>query len=317
MVFLHRISDNKFSQTADRVSTMIKDLCGDAAMSHLTLCTTMWDNVLEEEANKRFDELIETGAWKEMREKGASTAMISNIRPEAKLHAEEIVTMLIKNVQPIEVTIQNEIVAQKLKVAQTKAGKGLDKHLREEQSIAERELEEMENRLREESQLNAAKAQEEIHAREAEVLRLKMQAEEQARSQELQVAQLKRKQEKAKRETRELRDRIRSESEADAAILREQLVASEKELALLKQQVDELEGDKKVKAKEFKQKRKNAEQAKKETQKNAQREATTQAAKMKEELSIQRREIDDAKRQVDTLAGKPQRSGLLKLLGLS
>jgi len=47
VLFLHRISDNKFTQTAGRVSEMLKRLCGDAAMNQLTLCTTMWDKVDE------------------------------------------------------------------------------------------------------------------------------------------------------------------------------------------------------------------------------------------------------------------------------
>ena len=122
VLYLHRITDNRFTQTADRVSSMLRNLCGDAAMSHVMLCTTMWDSVPEERANERFDELIGTGAWKEMIERGASTARISNTSANAKADAEEIVAQLIKNVQPIEMAIQDEMVNQGKTALQTGAG---------------------------------------------------------------------------------------------------------------------------------------------------------------------------------------------------
>jgi len=125
VLFLHRINDNKFSQTANRVSNMLKSLCGDGAMNQLMLCTTMWDRVPEAEGVNRFDELCETGAWKQMILGGASTATISNTGSNAKAEAEEIVTRLIKNAQPVQVAIQDEMANQKLGVGETKAGKYL------------------------------------------------------------------------------------------------------------------------------------------------------------------------------------------------
>jgi len=125
VLFLHRINDNRFSQTADRVSIMLKNLCGDAAMSHLMLCTTMWDRVPEEEGYEHFDELCETGAWKEMISKGAGTAIISSMNSNAKAEAEKIVSQLIKNAAPVQVAIQDEIVRQGKKPAETSAGQVL------------------------------------------------------------------------------------------------------------------------------------------------------------------------------------------------
>jgi len=295
---------------------MLKNLCGDAAMNHLMLCTTMWDRVPEDEGYERFDELCETGAWKEMISKGAGTAMISSMSPHARAEAEKVVNQLIKNADPVEVAIQDEMVNQKLKVAETGAGKVLDEHLREMQAEGERELKELRDRLREENEINAAKAQAEIRAKEEEVAKLKAQAEEQARERQAQAEQLKREQDKLKREMKELREQARSSGDVSAVKAQEELLARERAALQLKQQADELNGNQKIKAKQFKQERKTAEQAKKQAQKKAKREAAAQAAKAKVETLAQQREINDVKKQVAALAGKPQRSGLLaKLFG--
>ena len=303
MLFLHRISDNKFSQTANRVSNMLKNLCGNAAMNQLMLCTTMWDRVPEEEGYKRFDELCETGAWKEMILGGASMATFSNAGSNAKADAEEIVTRLIKNAQPVELDIQDEMGNKKLKVVQTAAGQILNEHLQGVQAEARRELEDVQTRLQEERKSYAARAQDAIRARESEVARLKEQENELARQQQVQAQQLKREQEKMKR--------MSKGGEVNAAKAQER----ERELARLKQQAEELTRQKNH-AKQLKEQRMSAVQAKKEAQKKAKREAAMQAAKAKEELLAQQREIDDAKKQVDTLAGKSQRGGILKLFGL-
>jgi len=294
---------------------MLKNLCGDATMNHLMLCTTMWDRVPEEEGYGLFDELCESEAWKEMISKGAGIAMISSMNSNARAEAEKVVSQLIKNADPVEVAIQDEMVNQKLKVAETGAGKVLDEHLREMQAEGERELKELRDRLREENEINAAKAQAEIRAKEEEVEKLKAQAEEQARERQAQAEQLKREQDKLKREMKELREQVRKEGDVSAVKAQEELLARERAALQLKQ--DELNGDQKIKAKQFKQQRKTAEQAKKQAQKKAKREAAAQAAKAKVETLAQQREINDVKKQVAALAGKPQRSGFRKLLGLS
>jgi len=308
VLFLHRISDNKFSQTADRVSTMLKNLCGEGAMNQVMLCTTMWDMVSWDDGYARFAQLCEIGAWKEMIESGASTAMISNIKANAKAEAEKIVTRLIDNVRPVEVTIQEEMVRKRLKVVETRAGRVLDEHLREMQAEAERELKEMRDKLQHENETNAARAQEAIRAQELAVERLKAQAEEQTRQRQAEVVQLKREQEKLKREMKEMKDQMRKEGDVSAA-KEEELRARGKVFEQLKQQADELLGKGKLDATQLKEERKKAEQAKNETKKKAKKEAAARAAKAKEEASEQLREIKEAKQQVDTLAaGKPQRA---------
>ena len=147
MLFLHRITDNKFSPTASRIATMLKTICGDFAMSHFMLCTTMWDKVSPDEGEKRFEELRETGVWREMIAKGASTVTMASTTPSAKADAERIIGELIKNVQPVGLAIQDEMTAQGKTLAQTGAGRFLTEYLREAQEEAEHELQEEEDSM--------------------------------------------------------------------------------------------------------------------------------------------------------------------------
>jgi len=200
---------------------MLKCLCGDAAMSHLMLCTTMWDKVSDEEGDSRLSELRETGAWKEMISKGASTAMISNLDSNAKADAQQIVSQLIKNAQPIEIAIQDEMVNRKLKVAETGAGKLLNDHLQEMQAEAERSLNQVGIKLREKWAGTAG-----------------VQEDKQSHGQQAYAEPLRQEREKPKRLTKERRESIH-ESRCAAAESQEASRAYETEAASLKQQAEE------------------------------------------------------------------------------
>jgi len=122
VLFMHPINNNKFSHTADRISNILDSLYDCNAMNQLTLCTTMWDTVPEDEGYDRLDDLCETDAWNKMISTGAGTAMIYSISPNAQAEAERIVGELIKNVQPVELAIQDETLNQVKTEAQTAAG---------------------------------------------------------------------------------------------------------------------------------------------------------------------------------------------------
>ena len=235
VLFLHRISDNKFNQTANRISNMLKHLCGDDAMNHLTLCTTMWDKVDEDEGYERLEELCETGAWMEMISSGAGTARISNINPNAKDDAEKIVNELIRNSRPVKLAIQDEMVNQGKTVAQTGAGQVLSKHLREARAEAERTIREMRESMRQENEVNAAKAQESIRVLTRAVEELKRQADAMAHAHF--DAQLQLQREKAEREMKDLRENFQKESaRTQEAMLKQQLEVEEMKMQFRAQQ---------------------------------------------------------------------------------
>ena len=243
VLILHRINDAPLSQTAHRVNSMLKCLCGNTAMNSVMIGTTMWDVVSEDEGNERFDKLCETGAWKEMITNGAGNATISSKRSNAKEEAEKIVTQLIKNVKPVELAIQDEMVNQKLTVEKTSAGKIFDAQLRGVEPEAERESKELRDRPRDEGEATMITTQDEIRIREEEVARLTAQAKEQACERQAQVEHLRLERKKAKREMKEQREMMRKENEADTAKIEEEIRSREKEVALLKQQVGAMDSE--------------------------------------------------------------------------
>jgi len=198
-------------------------------MNQLMLCTTMWDRVPEDEADKRFEELCKTVAWKEMILGGASMATFSNASSNAKADAEEIVMRLIKNARPVELAIQDEMKNQKLKVAQTAAGKILAEG-QEKQAESDRSVEDLFERQRKEGE---ARMQEAIRAEKLKIERLRDLERKQRR---VRVEQLRQERKKAKRDMKERMNQLRKENEASMATVQKELQRRKREVARLNQQ---------------------------------------------------------------------------------
>ena len=197
---------------------MLKNLCGDGAMSQLTLCTTMWDTIPEDEGYDRFDELCETDAWNEMISKGAGTAMISSVSPNAQAEAEKIVGELIKNVLPVELAIQDEMVNQEKTVAQTGAGQILSSHIQKARLEEERKMQALRAAMRKESAAAEARLMKAMRAQERELGKLKKLAQGHTRDLQSQAELLRQGQENAG-EIEELRGNVSRLGEASTAIV--------------------------------------------------------------------------------------------------
>jgi len=303
VLFLHRITDNKFSPTANRISNMLKSLCGKAAMNHLMLCTTMWDQVSEQLGNDRLAELCEmTGAWKDMVDMGASTAVISSVKPNAKKEAENIVEELITNARPVQLAIQDEMLNQGKSVAETAAGMVLTEHLREVQEEAERNMLEMQMRLRKENVAKGEEAKEALLAQEREVERLKRMTEEQTRVAQANIMRLQQEREKAERETKELQERMRKENAAYVARLQEEMRAQEREAEERMRQAEEQARAQQADAERLLQEREEADRKMKELEESMRAESQANAAKVAAAVAEYQREIDELKRQNETLS---------------
>ena len=187
-------------------------------MSQLTLCTTMWDTVPEDEGYDRFDELCETDAWNKMISKGAGTAMISSTSPNAQVEAEKIVGELIKNVRPVELAIQDEMVNQDKTVAQTGAGQILSSHIQKARVEEERKMRALREAMRKESAAAEARLTKAMRAQERELGKLKKLAQAHTRDLQSQAELLRQGQDNAG-EIEELRGNVNRLGEASAAIV--------------------------------------------------------------------------------------------------
>jgi hypothetical protein len=62
IIYLHKISDNRMTGSAETNLKMFTTLCGREAMQNAVLATTMWSEVKEEDGMRREEEL-KTRFW--------------------------------------------------------------------------------------------------------------------------------------------------------------------------------------------------------------------------------------------------------------
>ena len=72
IIYLHRISDMRMEGSSVKNLRMFRELCGEKNFSNVILCTTMWDQVGEEDGRGREEELKSTRTfWGSLISRGA------------------------------------------------------------------------------------------------------------------------------------------------------------------------------------------------------------------------------------------------------
>ncbi|PVG00598.1 hypothetical protein CPB86DRAFT_700960, partial [Serendipita vermifera] len=147
IIYLHRISDNRFSGSAKRNLKTFQALCGPDYSPRIALVTTHW----AEEGTRRHNqdlvrhEALEQRWWKSLHTKGARVFALLDDTP---YHAEPILDPIF-NIQgtPEIILMQIELGKDKKNVEMTAAGQGLDsgiadsiKQLEEEKIRLQQEL---------------------------------------------------------------------------------------------------------------------------------------------------------------------------------
>jgi hypothetical protein len=123
VIYMHRISDIRMTGTSRRNFRIFRKLCGEDALKNVVIATTMWGKVDMEEGETRERDLH--GFFKDALEKG--TKMVRHERPD--LHsAREILRLIIGN-HPLPLLIQQELVDQKIPLAETSAGEEVHREL--------------------------------------------------------------------------------------------------------------------------------------------------------------------------------------------
>ncbi|PVG00610.1 P-loop containing nucleoside triphosphate hydrolase protein [Serendipita vermifera] len=147
VIYLHRISDNRFSGSAKRNLKTFQALCGPDYSPRIALVTTHW----AEEGTRRYNqdvirhETFEQRWWKGLSAKGARIFALLDDTP---YYAEPILDDILHiRGRGETVLMQDEVGKDKKKVAKTTAGKELDsgitdriKQLEEEKSRLQQEL---------------------------------------------------------------------------------------------------------------------------------------------------------------------------------
>ena len=126
VIYIHRISDKRFTGIAGRNFKMFRELCGDSTLRNVVLVTNMWGEVPQEDGEEREEELV-TNFFKPVLDKGAQIARHYNTIESAH----EIIQHIIKN-RPAPLQIQRELVDEGKDINDTAAGEAINKELNEQ-----------------------------------------------------------------------------------------------------------------------------------------------------------------------------------------
>ncbi|KAH7102377.1 hypothetical protein BKA62DRAFT_112959 [Auriculariales sp. MPI-PUGE-AT-0066] len=154
ILFLHKISDNRFTVRQARISRTIAKICGEPAMKNAVICTTHWDTVSETLGKQRLAELCEKPGWSEMVQNGTKTVHHSNksdyaawagssVTPQS--NAQGIIWDMLKN-GPVPLQIIEEL-KRGTKLVNTAAGQVIDEEIRKHREQAQQEIAEVKREM--------------------------------------------------------------------------------------------------------------------------------------------------------------------------
>lgn len=136
IIYLHRISDRRMSGSSTKNLRLLHSLCGTKNLSHVSLVTTMWDNVKKEEGESREAELLSNGSfWGDIKNEGAKVRRYDNTPGGALTLVNELLQMSSFTLQ-----IQREMVDQHKILIETDAGQSVNEAMTALTKKHEREL---------------------------------------------------------------------------------------------------------------------------------------------------------------------------------
>lgn len=173
VIYLHRITDPRMSGSAMKNLELFKLLCGKDAFPIVYLVTTRWNELargsadLQEAINREMQLCGSEKFWKPMIEAGSS--VLRHERSDLS-SSEEILKSILKSRGKAALAIQTEMVAQKLCLNMTSAGKFLDHAYEKAKQGYERELQEIEDSLEETLREPDHRAMAALHAERQDIV---------------------------------------------------------------------------------------------------------------------------------------------------
>ncbi|KAF9650766.1 hypothetical protein BDM02DRAFT_3111513 [Thelephora ganbajun] len=175
VIYIHRISDRRFTGIAGRNFKMFRELCGDSTLKNVILVTNMWGEVTEDVGEARERELT-TNFFKPVLDKGAQLARHRNTAESAYY----TIRCIMKN-QPTALQIQRELVDEGKDIIDTAAGEAVNKELNEQIRRHQVELkavqEEMLKALKEKDEETRQELEEETRKLQEQMNRIKTDSE--------------------------------------------------------------------------------------------------------------------------------------------
>ncbi|GAB1310769.1 GTP-binding protein A [Madurella fahalii] len=143
IIYLHRITDPRFSGSALKNLRVLEKLCGPSSFGSVVFATTMWGNVPKQADGtfapallQREAELKKPEFWGRMLQEGSRMTCHTGTAESAR----QIVDMLVKQNSDVRLDIQREMVDESKKLDETEAGKYVQREMLEAKKRYEREL---------------------------------------------------------------------------------------------------------------------------------------------------------------------------------
>ena len=201
VIYIHRISDGRFTGASSRNFGMFRKLCGDTTLKNVIFLTNMWGTVTKDVGEAREKQLT-TKFFKPALDKGAQLARHYNTPQSAR----DVIRRIMKN-QPIPLQIQRELVDEHKDITDTAAGEAINKEIKEEirrhQAKLETVKEEMIEAFKNQNEETRQELEEEKRKLQEEVDNMRMKSEGMASE----FSQERNKMEEAMRQIQEERER--------------------------------------------------------------------------------------------------------------
>ena len=123
IIYIHRISDERFTGVSVRNFKMFRQLCGDSTLKNVIFVTNMWGKVPKEVGEAREKELAED-YFRPALEKDAQLARHHNTTQSAH----DIIRRIMKN-DPAPLLIQRELVDEGKDIKHTSAGEAVNEQV--------------------------------------------------------------------------------------------------------------------------------------------------------------------------------------------
>ena len=141
VVYIHRISDKRFTGIAGRNFRMFRELCGDTTLKNVVLVTNMWSEVSLDIGEARENELS-SEFFKSVLDNGAQMAR----HHDTIQSAHDIIRRIMEN-HPVVLQIQRELVDERKDIVNTAAGEAVNQELREQIKRHQVELDEVQEEM--------------------------------------------------------------------------------------------------------------------------------------------------------------------------
>ena len=243
VIYIHRISDNRFSGITARNFNLFRKLCGESTLKNVILVTNMWE-VDPQDINEARERELSSKFFKLTLDKGAQ--MVRHHDTTESAH--EIIRRIVDN-RPVVLQIQRELVDEHKDISDTAAGETISQELKDQIKRHQTELKELREEMAEALMEKDGEVRQELEEAkrnlEEKVEKAKRGLEAMAMNYAAEKERVEAKVKEMEQETRQERERVKVEYDQKLAVLTDRLQhtpnASATERAVWEQDIKHLQ----------------------------------------------------------------------------